>query len=372
MPPADGQVEHTKSRASPSCHLAPPNPTAERTTAGCLCAPEWRVDGVGKSSYRNRCAHPDSESQRKCLVDYASCPSNAAVSDFDACAAAPPPAVTADAAPAAPAETTTYHNCSCIEGGWWYLYPSGAAGAAPVNKTLAGCANPDGDPLGAWCPVDPAKCDRFAGHVGVDPVKPWAFDYCGAEAPSTPKFSGACKLWVVPAAGQCSGQSNCTNYACAGEQWQGACCVAGPEPRRPDAHSRQSVRAGTAADLAAVRSGSGDGAAAPSSPEPAAASMAGDSSSDAAPPPVVDAASSALPSLQPKVAGAIVYVRVQIDYDFALIAADVGAQARFKSDLVAWLRGNAADPQLVHSAGGGVGVAKGVLGDCFQNSPAAR
>jgi hypothetical protein len=30
-------------------------------------------------------------------------------------------------------------------------------------SSLLGCANPDDDPLGAWCPVDPRSCPSYYG-----------------------------------------------------------------------------------------------------------------------------------------------------------------------------------------------------------------
>ena len=39
----------------------------------------------------------------------------------------------------------TYNNCSCVGWpGWSYVYANGQ------NVTFLQCANPDGDPLGAW------------------------------------------------------------------------------------------------------------------------------------------------------------------------------------------------------------------------------
>jgi len=248
------------------------------------------------------------------------------------------------------ASTTTYHNCSCIEGGWWYLHPSGAAASGPVNKTIFGCANPDGDPLGAWCAVDPEKCARFAGYVGVDPVNTWAFDYCNAEAPSlAAKRDGTCKPWSIGEWGQCGGKSSCTDWGCADEQWAGACCASGLECRRQDPYFRQCVKPGTATNAAAALTSVGAETLTTTTGSSAAPASAAATSGGASTAIIVNGTT--LAALQPKAPGTTVYVRLKINCPYELIERDVGAQAKFKADLVGWLKLNAAAPDYVYSAG---------------------
>jgi hypothetical protein len=60
-PPPSLRGAHPAPRPPP-CRRGPPNRRrAERTDGGCLCQAEWKVDGAGKDTYRNRCANPDSE-----------------------------------------------------------------------------------------------------------------------------------------------------------------------------------------------------------------------------------------------------------------------------------------------------------------------
>lgn len=131
------------------------------------------------------------------------------------------------------------------------MYPTGASTTGPANLTIHGCANPDGDPGGAWCAVDPEKCPRFAGWVGQDAVNTWAWDYCMDEvkapaAPSAPAAPApepdvqAC-VKDIPLWGQCGGTSNCSEWGCADQQWAGACCEPGLECRRQDAYWWQCV-----------------------------------------------------------------------------------------------------------------------------------
>ena len=183
---------------------APNHP--ERTAHGCLCASEWRVPGAGKDGYRNGCASPDREGARNCRVDAATCPPGAAAAladGYDAC----PDRPERWAAPAV-IRMRTHNNCSCI-GEWYYLYPGGGrdggGDGAPANRTVFGCANPDGDPAGAWCPVDPASCGRFAGYVAPSAdAAPWAFDYCAAPRPAPLlKRGDGCRPGLIPEFGQC-------------------------------------------------------------------------------------------------------------------------------------------------------------------------
>lgn len=90
-------------------------------------------------------------------------------------------------------------------------------------------------PQGKWCAVDPEKCTRFAGYIGVDSVNKFAFDYCDVLAPSL-KARPSCKPWSVAEWEQCGGKSNCTEWGCMDEQWAGACCAKGLECRRQDSY----------------------------------------------------------------------------------------------------------------------------------------
>jgi len=375
-------------------------PTTERTVQGCLCAPEWKMDGAGKEAYRNRCAHPDGDTERKCRVDLATCPPGASVSAFDACS----PLADNWGAPAV-VRVRTYNNCTCLDGGWWYQYPPTAAAGA-VNKTIYGCANPDGDPLGSWCAIDPESCGQFAGYLGSEPASTFAFDYCTSKRPpALNRKQSGCRTGAIGEWGQCGGKSGCTEFGCADAKWQGACCRAGLECRRQDAYYWQCVKPGTQMNTQAgehLAAAPGDGPqqqpaephpeAGPSPAHPAAihadrlpteaaperAPFSAESSeraADAGPPadpteqrPValigVDPTSlnqtslnlpalagGGLPSLKRKEPGQTIYVNLRVNYPYEVLVADVGAVARFKNDMTSWLKANAGPAHYVYNAG---------------------
>jgi hypothetical protein len=53
----------------------------------------------------------------------------------------------------------SFHGCACEQ--WSYLYSDGS------RANFTGCANPDGDPQGSWCAVDPQICEEFAGDMKI-------------------------------------------------------------------------------------------------------------------------------------------------------------------------------------------------------------
>jgi hypothetical protein len=290
----------------------------------------------------------------------------AAAGAFDAC---PAPSGEAAAAVAAGAGGgATFHHCPCVESGWWY--ESGASpaagGAAPAgarNRTaIFGCANPDGDALGAWCPVDPTACDTFAGYVNIDADTQLAFDYCAAEPASMRPRTGCRHGPRIPTWGQCGGKSNCTGWGCYDGAWPGACCEDGLECRRLNAfyYQCQALLPATSASPTLP---------APASPSPEPGGSAAEPAGQALPAPGSSPASagddaaavvntSSLPALASLLAGArsrapgaTIYVTLRVDYPFANVSADVGMRARFKSDVVAWLKGAAGPADQVYSAG---------------------
>jgi hypothetical protein len=58
-------------------------------------------------------------------------------------------------------KAVTVHGCKCAFGGWKFQY------GEDLLK-FDGCANPDGDPLGPWCGINPQDCDEFAGILVQD------------------------------------------------------------------------------------------------------------------------------------------------------------------------------------------------------------
>jgi hypothetical protein len=191
----------------------------ERTKRGCLCqAGQWTLAGVsdadaasssssssssttkvapralgpnvpaGKPHYHDRCAAPADGVTRQCVVDLRTCPNQRAFSSggqdpIDSCA----PLDAADAEKRGDAETAaaakehdaarryfaslpaeqhrTLTGCGCDPNGWRYQFADGS-----FSDLIQGCANPDGDPLGPWCAVDPVKCAWFAGEMRLQPA----------------------------------------------------------------------------------------------------------------------------------------------------------------------------------------------------------
>jgi hypothetical protein len=200
----------------------------ERTTHGCLCqAGRWSLAlpggggalgpavPAGKGAYHDRCARPGGPgTPRRCVVDVRTCPDPQALAAAAAAAASfsaadagvvdtcpplddglgggddssssksksssskrasptptPPSPETAAAekelraaagyfASAPPRSHRTIGGCACAPGGWRYRYPGGRE-----TELLEGCHNPDGDPLGPWCAVDPKACAWFSGEI---------------------------------------------------------------------------------------------------------------------------------------------------------------------------------------------------------------
>jgi hypothetical protein len=226
---------------------------------------------------------------------------------------------------------------------WAYAYPrdTPVAGVGGTRTALYGCANPDGDALGTWCPIDPEKCDRFAGYVQVNVSTQVAFDYCAAEPPAM-QWKDGCRGPRIAEWDQCGGKSNCTEWGCADAVWAGACCAAGLECHRQHAYYHQCLRPNSTSPPP-----SSPGAASSSGSAPQAAS----SSTAESAPPALPALEVAHPLLQSKEPGAKIYVNLRVDHSYDLIKDDVGAQAAFKSDVVAWLKAATGAPEYVYSAG---------------------
>lgn len=89
-------------------------------------------------------------------MDYATCPPGTSTSEFDTCSNTTK-TLTAQQQQQL-GRATTHHNCKCHDT-WWYAYADGTV------EGFTGCANPDGDALGAWCAVDPEFCDNYAGQI---------------------------------------------------------------------------------------------------------------------------------------------------------------------------------------------------------------
>ncbi|KAF6260820.1 hypothetical protein COO60DRAFT_1700160 [Scenedesmus sp. NREL 46B-D3] len=410
--------------------------------AGCECLSTW-FDAAGIE--RQGCANPDNDPmgdwcqvnpntclgyygvytsaddgdvKRKCRVDFATCPDNSTVGEFDYCD---------DAAAAEPLEdnsaTTTFHNCDC-KAGWIYTYADGTKG------NFSACANPDGDPMGPWCAVDPATCDRFAGEInGQESNETLGYDYCSTMFRHPEPNSCAA---VLSEYDQCGGKSKCSDYGCQDEAWPGACCPQGTKCYRQDLFYHQCLspssmqllkeqQAAAAAagvaftglklDIAApaqqhgqLRARSAASGAeeevegevhledqASQLPSPAedpsqiadsdsaqATSTDLDSAADSAKGKSTDpgSAADAAGSLEPRppradsgndsrhssndlpaVAQPVprqptkVYTKLKIDMDYGKLMASPENAARFKSDVVTWLKASAGDQQYVQDTG---------------------
>jgi hypothetical protein len=72
-----------------------------------------------------------------------------------------------------------------VDGAWPYFYNT-------TSYTLAsGCANPDQDVEGSWCPIDQASCGRSAGSFRSNSTMV-AFDYCLSQvAPYSARWAGS-------------------------------------------------------------------------------------------------------------------------------------------------------------------------------------
>lgn len=323
----------------------------ERTSRGCLCAAEWRVAGAGKEGYRDRCASPDREGEgaRKCRVDAATCPPGAAAALEDGYDACGPGAPERWATPAV-VRGRSFNNCTCL-GEWSYVYPASGDGATPaVNRTLYGCANPDGDPVGQWCAVDADSCARFAGYFRPSAeAPPVAYDYCSAPRPAPLlQRAGGCGPGLVPEFGQCGGKGDCNDYGCGDEPWAGACCAGTLECSRQDPFYWQCLpRGDKSSDRRMVNTFL------------KAIGRGGDDSADGDGNVVGGAGGLDLPalsgdglaSLKPRAPGARVDVALGFDFPFERLQSDVGERARFVSEVSAWLKKAAGPAEFVYGAG---------------------
>lgn len=355
---------------------------------------------------------------RVCTVNLATCKNTTNTNFVDACEAKVE--VQED-------KTTTYNNCTCTgwPGWWvaaaaaaavagsrmctrlhaalqpdvWQLQPSSDAWqphtsahltASPLillparsyvyqtglNVTYMSCANPDGDPLGSWCAIDPTKCDRFAGQLNVPggvvsgETRVWAgvgagrgrrargiqagrshggkrgaqlqcghavirllmgsqspplhgtppaacqvvnYDYCNSAPLSARRDPSVCTDRVSEYE-QCGGKSHCTAYGCADEVWPGVCCPSGLTCHRQNAYYYQCL---TDEDAAAARAAAAAAAAAAGGSASPAGPLPGQASpSPQVVTPVASPDPASPPAVRVKVPGFEVKNTLRLNYDF--------------------------------------------------------
>jgi hypothetical protein len=121
--------------------------------------------------------------------------------------------------------STAYSATCCTSLGWHILFCRKALtchlllllllllrAAEQQFSSLLGCANPDGDPLGAWCPVDPRSCPSHYGAKQPRPgeVPPSLLNRWGSSSSRAGRqqascvVAGGCVLaWNVAVDGRC-------------------------------------------------------------------------------------------------------------------------------------------------------------------------
>ena len=78
----------------------------------------------------------------------------------------------------APRCEKTMRKCHC-KGSWSFAYEG-------TTYTGLGCANPDGDPRGEWCPIVPGSCRGIGTSFGLPTDQTEDFyDYCGVGVGSS-------------------------------------------------------------------------------------------------------------------------------------------------------------------------------------------
>jgi len=208
-----------------------------------------------------------------------------------------------------------------------YVYESG------TNVTFVGCANPDGDPLGPWCAIDPNTCPSFAGQLTLPGSLVVNYDYCESAPLWERRDNTTCTDHVVEF-GQCGGKSNCTEYGCKDAPWAGVCCPKGLTCVRQNMFYYQCLDALTVSPVepsTAVSSPSvGDGGVVGPGPLPSPS-----------PAPL---------SPSPKLPGKRVRTVLRIDYDYNKLL-HAGAMDKFKESLTAWLASVAGPPEYIYSIG---------------------
>lgn len=279
---------------------------------------------------------------------------------------------------------TTHHSCSCAPGGWNYTFADG------TSEHFSGCANPDGDPLGSWCAVNPEECGAFAGEMqaGADPQNVVSYDYCTAAAPVP---DGSRCLKALKEFDQCGGKSKCNDWACADAAWPGACCPTGLSCERQNAFYWQCLSPNRPMPACGMQLRRWDQCGGSSGcvlgPEVCAdkewpgscCNTAGgdvcdrqneyywqckpadalDSEGGGATNPIELTPGQQTPgsttggggssAAQP---GKVLYTTLRVAYDFNKLAGSPEAAAAFKADVAKWLSDSAAAPGYLYSAGG--------------------
>lgn len=143
---------------------------AKAATAACAAASDTLAALLADAALRNT----NNPSLQTCSQRHHTRMSSARLLLAACCIAAAVAAAAADAAPPpAPAAATTQAGCACL------AHWTDATGAGH-----AGCANPDGDPLGDWCAVDARACPGYYGSYaptggGGGAAAAVFYDYCG-------------------------------------------------------------------------------------------------------------------------------------------------------------------------------------------------
>ena len=140
------------------------------------------------------------------------------------------------------------------------------------------------------------------------------------------------------------GKRDCSDWGCGDEQWDGACCEGTLQCARQSADYWQCLPRGDARRVSTFL---------PKAPADGSSVEGGDGGADASPP------SSSLPafagdglaSMRAKAPGARVDVALGFATPFDALAADVGARARFMSEVSAWLKRAAGPAEYVLEAG---------------------
>ncbi|KXZ54950.1 hypothetical protein GPECTOR_3g119 [Gonium pectorale] len=160
----------------------PPLSACQKTRSGCRCRSSWSFRGQRLAG----CANPDGdEAGLWCPVEQDGNCASAINGYWDYCAAglqesncaaefprppSPPPATPRPPSTPCGPGAVTQSGSFCASEAWALLRPDGT-----FNETHVGCANPDNDPQGPWCRLQPG----FTSLLG----RTW--DYCGpACAPS--------------------------------------------------------------------------------------------------------------------------------------------------------------------------------------------
>eukprot|EP01025_Chloroclados_australasicus_P029624 TRINITY_DN2961_c0_g1_i6.p1 TRINITY_DN2961_c0_g1~~TRINITY_DN2961_c0_g1_i6.p1 ORF type:complete len:651 (-),score=82.01 TRINITY_DN2961_c0_g1_i6:1184-2980(-) len=116
--------------------------------------------------------------------------------------------------------STTVADCQCLSS--WTVGSGG--------EEYSGCANPDNDPNGPWCRVDPATCTGAPNGKDRDYCYPSCSQYIDLQTAS--EELSECEIFGDECSNRCEGEANLDEVVCYGVPEEERVCVCKDAPLR--------------------------------------------------------------------------------------------------------------------------------------------